>query len=201
MTERRSPSGPTEAAAGAGRAVRWLRLRWPRVRRRQRAGTGAGRAGPRRPWGLLAGLAVALGALAAGIWLPSLSVETFPLIEDSVSIWQGLGVLWADDQYFLFAVLGVFSVLFPTAKLLVALAVAWRLDAPDPRRARLIAVMDGLAKWSMLDVLVVAIIVAALNLTVIGGVAVHPGLYLFALSVILSKLLIGRLARICRPPQ
>ena len=153
----------------------------------------------RRPWGLLAGLLLALGCLGGGIFLPTLSVETFPLIEDSVSIWQGLGVLWNDDQYLLFAVLLVFSLLFPTAKLALALSVAWRLAEPRPGAVRLVAAMDGLAKWSMLDVLVIAIIVAALNLTVIGGVAVHPGLYLFALSVILSKLLIGRLARICRP--
>jgi paraquat-inducible protein A len=158
---------------------------------------------------LLAGLALALGLLGGGVFLPTLSVETFPLIEDSVSVWQGLGVLWADGQVFLLVVLGLFSLVFPVAKLTLALWIAWRLDRPGPRLGRLVAVMDGLAKWSMLDVLVIAIVVAALNLTVIGGVTVHPGLYLFTASVVLSKLLIGRLAvragqvgvtRACPPP-
>ena len=187
MTDRSRP-GPSPTAAGLTRRPGWLHRRTSEVRRS--LGIAA-----RRPWGLLAGLAVAQAALVAGVFLPSLSVKTFPLIEDSVSIWQGLGVLWDDAQYFLFAVLSVFSVLFPAGKLALASVVAWRPERATARLARLVGALDALAKWSMLDVLVVAIIVAALNLTVIGGVTVHPGLYLFALSVILSKLLIGRLAR------
>ena len=147
------------------------------------------------------GLLVALGCLGGGIFEPTLSVETFPLIEDSVSVWQGLGVLWEDEQYLLFGVLAVFSVLFPTVKLLLALVVAWRLPRLRPGGARLLAALDGLAKWSMLDVLVIAIVVAALNLTVIGGVWVHPGLYLFTGSVVLSKALIGRLSVVARRAQ
>lgn len=194
-------------AGSPGKTPRLSRLfGWPGGRRQGAALSSgsrrAGRTGPQRPWWLLAGLGLALILLAAGVFLPSLSVQTFPLIEDSVSVWQGLGVLWEDEQYFLFAVLTVFSVLFPTIKLALAILVAWRPQRAGAREARLVAALDGLAKWSMLDVLVIAIIVAALNLTVIGGVAVHPGLYLFAASVILSKLLIGRLSqRLRRGPD
>ena len=86
-------------------------------------------------WLIGPGLVVTLGLLAAGIALPTLSVETFPLIEDSVSVWQGLGVLWDDDQYFLFAVLAVFSLLFPTVKLLLALWVHEPRRLPPPQFA------------------------------------------------------------------
>ena len=53
----------------------------------------------------------------------------------------------------------------------------------------------------MLDVLVIALIVAALNLTVISGVFVHAGLYLFTGSVVLSKLALSRIARAAPQPN
>ncbi|NNG06074.1 MAG: hypothetical protein HKM95_18480 [Inquilinus sp.] len=140
-------------------------------------------------------LLVALVLLAAGVVLPSLTVRTLAVLSNSVSILSGLGVLWGDDQLFLFAVLLVFSVLFPTAKLLFAL---WVWFAAEDGHAASVRRLEGLAKWSMLDVLVIALIVAALNLTVISGVFVHAGLYLFTGSVVLSKLALSRIGRVAR---
>ena len=147
-------------------------------------------------WLIGPGLALGLAALLAGLWLPTLSVQTFPLISDSVSILEGLGVLWDEDQYFLFAVLLVFSVIFPIVKYGLGL---WLWFAVDTRRSSatgLVGWLDELAKWSMLDVLVVALVVAALSMTLISGVFVHLGLYLFTASVLLSRLLLGRIHRL-----
>mgnify|MGYP006902735347 CR=1 FL=1 len=44
--------------------------------------------------------------------------------------------------------------------------------------------------------LVIALVVAALNVTVISGVLVHAGLYMFTASVILSKLALARIKRV-----
>lgn len=148
-------------------------------------------------WTVGPALVLALVLLAAGIVLPSLTVRTFAVLRNSVSILSGLIVLWDDDQYFLFLVLLVFSVLFPTVKLLFGLWVWFVAGAAHGRAVRR---MEALAKWSMLDVLVIAIVVAALNVTVISGVFVHAGLYLFTASVVLSKLALARIGRIARAP-
>ena len=74
-------------------------------------------------WTVGPALVVALAMLGAGIVLPSLTVRTLAVLSNSVSILSGLGVLWGDEQFFLFAVLLVFSVLFPSAKLVFALWV------------------------------------------------------------------------------
>ena len=66
-------------------------------------------------------LLLALVLLVAGIVMPSLTVSTLAILSNSVSILSGLIVLWDDDQYFLFGVLLVFSVLFPAVKLLYGL--------------------------------------------------------------------------------
>lgn len=138
-------------------------------------------------------LFAALALLIAGIVMPSLTVSTLAILSNSVSILSGLIVLWDDDQYFLFLVLLVFSVLFPTVKLVYGLWV-WFLAGTASRSA--IGRLEALAKWSMLDVLVIALIVAALNVTVISGVFVHAGLYLFTASVVLSKLALARISHV-----
>ena len=138
-------------------------------------------------------LCTALALLIAGIVLPSLTVSTLAILSNSVSILSGLVVLWDDDQYFLFAVLFVFSVLFPAVKLLFGLWV-WFFSG-NPGHAA-IGRLEALAKWSMLDVFVIALVVAALNVTVISGVLVHAGLYMFTASVILSKLALARIKRV-----
>ncbi len=140
-------------------------------------------------------LLLALGLLIAGIVMPSLTVSTLAILSSSVSILSGLLVLWDDDQYFLFVVLLVFSVLFPMVKLVFGLRV-W-FFAGGANQAT-IGRLEALAKWSMLDVLVIALIVAALNVTVISGVFVHAGLYLFTASVILSKLALSRIKAVAR---
>ncbi len=138
-------------------------------------------------------LFVALALLVAGVVLPSLTVSTLAILSNSVSILSGLVVLWDDDQYFLFTVLFVFSVLFPAVKLLFGLWV-WFFSG-NPSHAA-VARLESLAKWSMLDVFVIALVVAALNVTVISGVLVHAGLYMFTASVILSKLALARIKRV-----
>ncbi len=138
-------------------------------------------------------LCTALVLLVAGIVLPSLTVSTLAILSNSVSILSGLVVLWDDDQYFLFTVLFVFSVLFPAVKLLFGLWV-WFFSGHPSHGA--ISRLDSLAKWSMLDVFVIALVVAALNVTVISGVLVHAGLYMFTGSVILSKLALARIKRV-----
>lgn len=141
-------------------------------------------------------LIVAAVALIAGLVAPALSVQTLFVLQDSVSILGGLGILWRDSQYFLFAVLLVFSVLFPAAKLTVASWIWFAADLAHGPPTALLARLESLGKWSMLDVLVIAILVAALNVTVLSGALVKPGIYLFTLSVILSILTIARIRRI-----
>ena len=172
------------------------RIRAPRLfqasPRRARPGGAAQR------WLVGGGLWLSLGLLIAGVTVPTMTIETLPLFEEDVSVLGGLAVLWDDGQYALFAVLLVFSLLFPAAKLLLALwawfLAKWRPAPP----VRTMQVLDRLAKWSMLDVFVIAVVVAAVNIAIIGDVFVQPGLYCFTGSVLLSKVLVGRIMVVAR---
>lgn len=147
-------------------------------------------------WLLTPLLLLALACLALGLWLPALSVEALPWFEEEISILDGAAVLWDDEQYFLFAVIVVFSILFPALKIVLGLWAWLWADLGVRSPLRLVRRIEQLGKWSMLDVFVIAIVVAALNISIITEVWVHEGLYLFTAAIVLSMAVMGRLERI-----
>ncbi len=141
---------------------------------------------PRRTIGLAVLWAAAALTLVAGLVLPAVRVTRLRLVDETLSVLSGIGALRQDGAWPLAIVIALFSVAFPVAKLVLA---AWLWFAPQRQRSRLHALAAGAGKWSMLDVLVVAIVVASMQ----GGflVRLQPeiGIYLFAASTLLATLL------------
>lgn len=139
---------------------------------------------------------ISLLLLIAGLTLPVMETTTLVFWQSSYSIIDGIIALWKDGNYILSLVLFVFSILFPSAKLLGQTCL-WFIQFDDDERNRIVHAMRVLGKWSMLDVFVVAILVVV---TQIGGlVDATPklGIYIFGASIFLSMLatmLIERLA-------
>ena len=126
---------------------------------------------------------IAAVALATGLALPAVRVTQFRLVDDTLSVLSGVGDLWRDGSWPLAVVIGLFSVAFPVAKL--ALAV-WLWFAPHAPRSTLHALAVGAGKWSMLDVLVVAIVVASLQTGFLVRLRPEVGIYLFGASTLLA---------------
>lgn len=153
---------------------------------------------PTSPRDRLAGglLLLALPLLVAGLAVPAISITRLFVFTDTYSIAGAVFAFWASGNYLLFALVFFFSLLFPAAKILIALW-AWSAGEEDEegktlrRLCRLFAVIS---KWSMLDVFIVAITVLAVEGSLFAAAEVHLGIVLFALSVILSTLAIQRLA-------
>ncbi len=134
------------------------------------------------PWAL-----AATGALlAAGLSLPVLRVDKFFIFSDRFSIIDSLIALVRSEEYFLFAVIFAFTVVFPVTKLFYAARLWAAVDVDDPRFARTLGTIDTLGKWSMLDVLLLAIAVASIKMSVVGDAHANPGLYLFSGAIITS---------------
>ncbi len=140
------------------------------------------RAGP----GLNLLLVLSLGLLVFGLFSPLLSLEKFFVFSSRVSLYSGLQDLASAGQWPLFAVILGFSVLLPLAKLGLLFRV-WNLEPADsPRHRRHLRWIAHYGKWSMLDVFVVATLVASVKLGSIAQVRVEYGLYAFAASVLLA---------------
>lgn len=141
------------------------------------------------------GLLVALALLITGLIGPVITLEKFYLFANTVSLWSALTSLALEREWGLVAILGLFSVVFPVVKL-VWLFVLWNLEAASTdRHRRHLHWLGALARWSMLDVFVVALLVVSVKLGALAQTHVEWGVYAFAASVMLTMALatwIGR---------
>jgi paraquat-inducible protein A len=147
--------------------------------------------GPDRWLGWL--ILLAGGLLVAGWLLPIMTVERFFFLSEEVSILQAAYELLDSGHFGLFAVVVGFSVVFPAVKLLAALYLWQTPGIGTARTQRTLLWIDRFGKWSMLDVFVAALVVVAVEISLIAEVEVHAGIYVFAIAVILSMIAVRRL--------
>lgn len=140
-------------------------------------------------------LLVALGLLAAGWTLPLMTVRKLLLFTSELSLLDGCVVLWNDRQYLFLAILVAFTFAFPTAKIGAALWLFYRAT-PGERMAAALRRLDGLGRWSMLDVFVTALAVVAIQISLVADVSARPGIYVFTGAVALSMLAVWRIERL-----
>jgi paraquat-inducible protein A len=157
-------------------------------------------AGQARGLDRLLGLALAgaLGLLVAGWTWPMMTVSRFVWLEDQVSLWNATRALYEQGDWLLFGVLAVFAFLFPLAKLVAALWIFLIVDARQHDLSRALDVLDLLGRWSMLDVFIAALLVVAVQATLVSEVTLHAGLYLFTAAVLLSIAATQRLRALAR---
>ncbi len=134
---------------------------------------------------LLLGLCVL--AFAVGIWAPMLTLKKLLFISNTFSVLSGIWQLALEGRYGLFALVGVFTLLLPVVKLAV-LFRAWNSVHSGERARRHLRWLAALSKWSMLDVFVVAVLIAAVKLGALVSLELHHGLYVFATAVLLIML-------------
>ena len=137
--------------------------------------------------GLAAVLALAaVVVLAFGVSVPFVSMEQLGR-ERIFSLVGGVAELYRRGDVALAVVLGTFSVVFPFAKLLAILVATSRLAPMSARGRRILhkaAVLTG--KYSLLDLLVVAVMIVLVKFDGLAEVAARPGTGLFLAAVLLS---------------
>jgi len=130
----------------------------------------------------------ALAVLTAGILMPFMSMTTLGK-ERMYSLLGGIRALYDRDHIFLAAILLIFSVIFPYAKLialLIATSRLWRISMQSRHTLHRITQFTG--RYSLLDILVVAITIVVVNFGSMAKAEALSGTYLFAAAVFLSML-------------
>ncbi|MEM1072485.1 MAG: paraquat-inducible protein A [Planctomycetota bacterium] len=109
--------------------------------------------------------------------------------ESVASIWSGMIDLLAEGYLFVGLTVLFFSIVTPIAKLsaLFMLTMGGRLLSSSHRAATYHAV-EFIGRWGMLDVLLVAVLVAAVKLGDLVTVTPGPGVVVFGAVVVLSLL-------------
>ena len=136
--------------------------------------------------------------LVAGWMLPIMTVERLLFLSREISILQGVAELWSEDEAFLAIVIGAFSILLPAVKLALALYLWFHAEAGSQQLRRALSLLELAGRWSMLDVFVVALLVVAIRTSLIDDVTVHPGVYVFTAAIVLSLVVVQRMAVLAR---
>ena len=121
---------------------------------------------------------------SVSLWAPLLTLKKFYFVKNTFSILSGMTQLLHDGEIGLFLLLFLFTAVLPCVKLVI-LFLAWNRKSPGRHESRYLEWLSLLGKWSMLDVFVIAILIASVKLGAIATLIVHSGLYLFAASVVL----------------
>lgn len=133
---------------------------------------------------------------ALGITLPLLTFEKLYFFEENPSLVGMVGTLFDNGDYALALVIALFSIAFPLAKM-----VAVMLEAVTPTAGEggwIASLIPLLGKWSLMDVMLVAIVIAAAKTSGLANAFSEPGLWFYAgatLMISLAQALIARARR------
>lgn len=132
--------------------------------------------------------------LALGLILPIIRLERLYFFTETPSLVELVASLFQTGDTGLALLVGLFSIIFPIFKLAgLAIQLSGRVDEAGLfRRA-----MPHLSKWSMMDVMLVAIVVFAAKTSGLAVAVSQPGLWFYAASTVIAGLL-PSLARIGR---
>lgn len=128
-------------------------------------------------------LFLAAFAFPLGLVLPLMRLERLFVFEETPSLVDLVVGLHAAGDVVLAAVVALFSLAFPAAKMLILFLAA--CGSLPPHRLKLLSL---LGKWSMTDVMLVALVIFAAKTSGLAVALTLPGLWFFAGSTVLSAL-------------
>jgi paraquat-inducible protein A len=126
-------------------------------------------------------------ALVIGILLPFVSIRNEIAGHKTYSMLGGILELFERGNVMLGSILLVFSILFPFAKLLTLLVATSRLvPISDKVRHRLHVAAAVTGRYSMLDLLVIAVMIIVVKFEGLVEVRAESGTVMFSIAVFLS---------------
>lgn len=153
-------------------------------------------AAPQSPWAfrnfaLSFLIILATVFFALGIIMPTIRFTTVYVWTNEHSILTIIYALFENNELFLCAVVFAVSVFFPFLKLFYLLTLITAHDMPADFRKKSIATMEWLGRYSMTDVMVLALMIFYVNSSGYTEARVLPGVYFFAASALMTMLAYG----------
>jgi paraquat-inducible protein A len=128
---------------------------------------------------------------ALGVMLPAIRFTTVFVWTNQHSIATIIWALYKNEEFFLCFVIFTFSILFPFLKLFYLLTLVTSPDLPSEFRDKSISAMEWLGRYSMTDVMVLALMIFYINASGYTEASVLPGIYFFAASTLMTMFAYG----------
>lgn len=139
-------------------------------------------------------LLAALVMLGLGLFLPAIEISSLFLFGREFSLVQSVFTFLDDGSYFLFAITFLFSIAFPTFKIIAGLVLWHTADISGYSAKSLLNTLATLSKWSMLDVFIIALVVLVVDGRVLSDADIRVGAIVFSASVLISTWAVRRLS-------
>jgi paraquat-inducible protein A len=142
--------------------------------------------------------AASLAALAlfpAAVFLPILEIEKLGQHHQS-SVIGGILELFRSGNLLVGTIILVFSIVFPLAKIIALIELSWLGALRQRHQAWTYRWMEQIGKWSMMDVMLLALLVMMIKLSDLVQFQFGPAVVAFALCVAMSMI-----AAICFDPH
>jgi paraquat-inducible protein A len=132
---------------------------------------------------------------ALGLTLPLMTFEKLFFFKEDPSLLGIVGSLW-ESSIGLAILVALFSIVFPFVKMAAVMAEA--LTPPGTESGWFARLVPFLTKWSMMDVMLVAIVITAAKTSGLANAFTEPGLWCYAGAALMTTLIqwmVGRRAR------
>lgn len=126
--------------------------------------------------------------LAFGLVLPLVRFEKLYFFDETPSLIDIVVSLWGQGSQGLAVLVTLLSIVFPVVKLF-AIALEATTPAPSGSAGWLARLLPILGKWSMMDVMLVALVIVAAKTSGMASAFTQPGLWFYAASAIMTGLL------------
>ena len=132
---------------------------------------------------------VTLLLFIAVVSLPILTITKLLIVSNEVSILTGLDQLIEEQQYFIFIVIFLFSIILPLLKLYYLYLLSAKRAVDNQKYTKYLHLMHRYGRWSMLDVFVIAILIMTVKLGALASVYIESGMFYFTAAVILLMII------------
>jgi len=129
-------------------------------------------------------------SLAFGLVLPLVRFEKLYFFSETPSLIDIVLSLWEQGSGGLAVLIALFSIAFPVVKLFgIALEATTPATVGAGEVGVLARVLPMLGKWSMMDVMLVALVIVGAKTSGMASAFTQPGLWFYAASAIMTGLL------------
>lgn len=129
--------------------------------------------------------------------LPFMRLELYGQGQDA-TVWEGVRTLYQSGEWFVALVIFAASLVIPTIKIAALIYLSGRFMRPERVTGRdlyLHRALEVLGRWSMIDIFLVAIMVAMLKFGNLAHVEIRAGAIFFLMVVMLTMVVSEILGR------
>lgn len=135
-------------------------------------------------------LPISTFSFALGLTQPLMRFERLYFLEDRPSLIDMISGLWLDGDAVLAGIVALFSIGFPAVKILLI-----HMAMLTGGKTRSLALLSTVSKWSMLDVMLVALVLFAAKTSGLAAAAILPGLWFYAAATLSTAVAASLCAR------